>query len=111
MQERKSITALARALRKYPTPSEARLWDLLRHRKLGGYKFLRQRPLIYAESSSEGMQFFIADFYCAVEKLVIELDGEIHSQRKYYDRQRDRVIEGLGLRVLRLANEVRIWRW
>lgn len=105
MQERKSITALARALRKKPTPSEKKLWELLRHRQLGGCKFLRQRPMIYAENSREGKQFFIADFYCSEEKLVIELDGGIHRHNVYYDQQRDHVIEGLGLRVLRLTNE------
>ncbi|MCC5905352.1 MAG: DUF559 domain-containing protein [Balneolaceae bacterium] len=42
-KRRKSITELARELRKHPTESEKLLWEVLRKRRLAGYRFLRQK--------------------------------------------------------------------
>jgi very-short-patch-repair endonuclease len=50
----------AKELRKTQTPEEKIMWDKLRGRKLLGYKFLRQYPIIVNSAS-----FYIADFYCA----------------------------------------------
>jgi leucyl-tRNA synthetase len=100
----KSITELARELRNNPTSAERKLWEYLRKRRLKGYRFLRQKPIIY-EQRNHKAYFFIADFYCAETKLVIELDGKYHNQQKEYDRNRDLVIEKLGLTVLRFDNE------
>ena len=68
----------ARNLRKNLTPEEKILWQYLRNRKLNGFKFLRQHPIMLREVSS-GKQFYIADFYCAEKKLIVEVDGLIHS--------------------------------
>ena len=105
-KESKSITELARELRNNPTPSERKLWKVLRKKQLGGHRFLRQKPIIYRQDN-RGASFFIADFYCAKEQLVIEIDGKYHRshQQKRYDRNRDLVIQQLGLRVLRIQNE------
>jgi very-short-patch-repair endonuclease len=103
-KDSKSITGLARKLRRQPTESEKLLWEELRKRKLSGYKFLRQKPFIY-ETDNGQKCFFIADFYCAERKLVVEVDGKIHNSRKYYDEQRDLILYGLGLTVLRIKNE------
>lgn len=100
----KSITDLARELRNNPTTAERTLWQYLRRRQLNGYKFLRQKPIIYNQTNQQAF-FFIADFYCAEANLVIELDGKYHDQQKGYDRNRDLVIEELGLDVLRIKNE------
>jgi very-short-patch-repair endonuclease len=94
----------ARALRKNQTPAEARLWQSLRARRLIGYKFLRQHPIIVSKTGSD-KQFYIADFYCAEKKLVIELDGGIHAFQIACDEARDIVMNELGLQVLRFANE------
>lgn len=45
------------------------------------------------------------DFYCAREKLGIELDGSIHSKQKDYDTERQGIIEDLGVKILRFKNE------
>lgn len=45
------------------------------------------------------------DFYCAEKKLVIEVDGKIHDFQKPYDRDRDAVLNEMGMRVLRIKNE------
>jgi len=100
----KSITEIARELRKNPTPSEKRMWRYLRKRQLGGYKFLRQKPFVY-EQRDNRRYFYIADFYCAELKLIIEVDGKVHDFQKDYDYQRDLVLNGLGFHVLRIRNE------
>lgn len=48
---------------------------------------------------------FIADFYCAERKLVIEVDGGSHQGREKYDSVRSRAIVAKGFRVVRFANE------
>ena len=103
MNKRK-ITELARTLRKNQTPSEKSLWTILQKRRLGGHKILRQKPIIY-EDDRKKLSFFIADFYCSKTKTVIEVDGKIHDYQKYYDQERDKVINAMGLRVLRIKND------
>lgn len=103
-KRRKSITELARELRKNPTESEKILWEQLRKRRLNGNRFVRQKPLIYEQNQNQRF-FFIADFYCAQKKLVIEVDGPVHEYQKYYDYQRDLVVEKLGLRTVRILND------
>lgn len=100
----KSITEMARQLRKNPTASEKLLWEYLRKRRLEGYKFLRQKPFVHEQRENK-RYFYIADFYCAELKLVIEIDGKIHDFHKEYDYQRDLVLNGLGLKILRIENE------
>jgi len=100
----KSITEIARELRKNPTASEKLLWKHLRKHQLQGYKLLRQKPFVH-EQRENRRYFYIADFYCAELNLVIEVDGKIHNFQKEYDYQRDLVLNGLGLRVLRIKNE------
>jgi leucyl-tRNA synthetase len=98
------IIQLARELRRNQTPEEKLLWANLRNRKFHGKKFLRQHPLIYG-TYKNNPRFFVADFYCAEAKLVIELDGKIHDFQKDYDEQRDLIIKEMGIKVLRIKNE------
>lgn len=51
------------------------------------------------------MEFFIADFYCAGLKLIIELDGRIHENNKEYDSERDLKLLSKGIYVVRIKNE------
>jgi very-short-patch-repair endonuclease len=50
-------------LRKKMTDSEKILWEELRGRRLAGYKFLRQDPILY-KGNLIRYNYFIADFYC-----------------------------------------------
>jgi very-short-patch-repair endonuclease len=84
----------ARVLRRTMTPAEARLWSSLRGRKLNGLEFRRQQII-------EG---YVADFYCPMAGLVIELDGSIHDAQGDYDANRDLVMLERGLRVIRYPN-------
>ena len=86
------------------TDAERIVWELVRNRRLDGKKFLRQHKIIY-ENSFDSFQFFVVDFYCAEEKLILEIDGEIHESQKEYDVWRTSVLNDLGLRVLRIKNE------
>lgn len=71
---------VCRELRKNSTKVEKILWEYLRNRNLLNKKFYRQYPLFYDLTGRES--FFVADFYCHEEKLVIELDGEYHKYRR-----------------------------
>ena len=49
---------------------------------------------------------YIADFYCAEAKLIIELDGSGHytEEGKQYDEERTAFLEKYGLTVIRIPN-------
>ena len=100
----KGITSLARDLRKNQTPSEKILWEVLRKKRVFGYKFLRQHPIFY-HVDGEWVEFYIADFYCAELKLILEVDGSIHNIRKDYDSERDSKLLNKGIQVFRIKNE------
>ena len=80
------------------------LWEQLRNRKLAGYKFLRQHPIIY-KTDYKGLNNFIADFYCHAKKAVIKLEGPIHNETEEYDQFRDQELIIMGFHVLRIKNE------
>lgn len=94
---------LARELRKRSTRIEQILWAEVRNRKLSGKKFLRQHPLFFKYIDKDA--FFIADFYCHQNRLVIEIDGKGHDYQKDYDEMRTHIINALGIKVLRFKNE------
>ncbi|HTI60494.1 endonuclease domain-containing protein [Mucilaginibacter sp.] len=98
------ITDLCRRLRNNPTIAEKLLWKELRKRTAGGEKFLRQFP-IFVPNVAGRKAFYIADFYCARLRLVIEVDGPIHLLRKDYDANRDLVMNELGFNILRFTND------
>lgn len=91
-------------LRKRLTPSEQLFWNAIRNRQLKGRKFLRQFAIPFEIDGQK--RFFIADFYCAEQKLVIEIDGAIHETQKEYDTFRTEIINKLGINVIRFRNEV-----
>ncbi len=104
MSDNHTPISRARKLRKEMTPEEKVLWAYLRNRRFKGLKFLRQHPIIYERINNKPL-YFIADFYCAEKKLVIEVDGEIHDFQKDYDERRDEILTNAGLTVLRIKNE------
>ncbi len=90
------LLELARELRQRQTPSEQLLWELLRNRHLGGFKFRRQHQ--YA--------LYILDFFCAEASLAVELDGPIHELEvnRAFDCVRDEYWASQGVTVLRFSN-------
>ena len=89
-----ALVPYARELRKDMTVQEKRLW----------YDFLRTYPVKFTRQKVLG--YYIADFYCAKAKLVVELDGLFHLDREemQYDIRRDRFIEEYGIKVLRFTD-------
>ncbi len=98
------ITDLCRQLRNNQTPAEKRLWQELRRRNIKGEKFLRQFP-IFITNGTGRQSFYIADFYNAKLKLVVEVDGPIHLLKKEYDANRDFVMRYWGFNILRFTND------
>ena len=85
---------LAKALRKNMTPWERKLW----------YEFLRNYPLRFQRQKAIGN--YIADFYCAKARLVIELDGSGHytAEQAEKDSSRTSELQAMNLNVLRICN-------
>jgi len=88
---------LARELRQRQTESEALMWECLRGKRLAGAKFRRQRPL----------GRYIADFCCDSARLVVEIDGGIHSveDQKEYDAIRYDVLKAWKYTLIRIRAE------
>jgi very-short-patch-repair endonuclease len=94
---------VCRDLRKNSTNAEKLLWQAVRNKKFEGRKFLRQHPFFHDITGKE--TFFVADFYCHEEKLIIELDGKYHKYRLKEDEKRTEILNYLGVRVMRFRNE------
>lgn len=92
---------VCRELRKNST--ERLLWEKVRNKRLLGRKFYRQYPIFHDMTGKE--TFFVADFYCFTDKLIIELDGEYHKYRLKKDAERTNILNHLGLDVLRFSND------
>ena len=93
--EKKTIQK-ARALRRKMTRAEVVLWQNLRRQQLAGFRFRRQVPV----------GPFIADFACVESRLIVEVDGETHSEphEVAYDARRTGFMEERGWRVCRVWN-------
>jgi very-short-patch-repair endonuclease len=83
----------AKDMRSQATDAEHRLWQILRAHRFAGYKFRRQVPI----------EFYIADFVCFAERLIIELDGGQHADSAS-DVKRDAFLRSQGFRILRIWN-------
>ena len=90
----KDIVPTAKMLRNNMTKEEKHLW----------YDFLRTYPVRFSRQKVLGT--YIADFYCAEAKLVIELDGSEHytEEGTHRDEERTAFLEGYGLTVVRIPN-------
>ena len=87
--------ANARRLRRDQTLAEKAFWNLVRNRRLGGFRFLRQAPI----------DRYFADFVCEQAKLIVELDGASHEGREGHDARRTEALELFGYVVLRFPND------
>ncbi|GHA80997.1 endonuclease domain-containing protein [Pontibacter akesuensis] len=82
---------LARQLRTNSTLSEILLWQEIKERKLLGFQFHRQVPMLD----------FIVDFYCHELSLAIEIDGSSHTFTYKEDLERQAKLEQHNVRFLR----------
>ena len=90
----KQLVPLAKQLRKKMTKEERHLW----------YDFLRSYPVRFSRQKVLGK--YIADFYSAEAKLVIELDGTQHYEpnNKQKDDERTEFLKEYGLSIIRIPN-------
>lgn len=90
----KQLTPIAKRLRKTMTKEERHLW----------YDYLQRYPVRFYRQKVLGN--YIADFYCACAKLVLELDGSQHFKEEglWRDAQRTRYLEEYDLLVVRIPN-------
>ena len=84
----------AKELRKGATKQENHLW----------YDFLRGYPMRFQRQKT--IDGFIADFYCHVARLVVEVDGSQHydEQGLAYDKERSAIFAEYGVKVIRFSN-------
>ena len=84
----------ARNLRKNMTPWERKLWHC----------FLKSYPIRFQRQKEIGK--YIADFYCAKARLIIELDGGGHYDPKMAEKDQIRTdyLESEGRKVIRFSN-------
>ena len=90
----KQLVPFAKQLRKEMTKEERHLW----------YDFLRSYPVRFLRQKVLGK--YIADFYCARAKIVVELDGSQHYDEigSSKDVERTAFLEAYGLKVIRIPN-------
>ncbi len=93
-KQNKQLVPLAKHLRREMTKEDRHLW----------YDFLRSYPVRFSRQKVLGK--YIADFYSAEAKLVVELDGSQHYETDEIQKDADRTafLEEYGLRVIRIPN-------
>lgn len=86
----------AKQLRKNMTKEERHLW----------YDFLRDYSVKFTRQKMLGR--YIADFYCASAKLVVELDGSQHYRDEVMkkDEERTEFLNLYDIKVVRIVNIV-----
>ena len=94
MKNEKQIVTFSQELRKNMTKEERHLW----------YDFLKSLPVTVHRQKVIGK--YIADFYIASAKIVIELDGSQHyeEEAQKHDAERDEYFKQNKIRVLRYSN-------
>lgn len=92
---RAKMVEAARRFRKEPAVSEAILWEAIRKRQVEGRRFRLQQPI----------GSFVVDFFCPSERLIVEVDGPVHESQREADQERQRLLESIGLRFVRIPAE------
>ena len=91
---RPDLKIIARENRKNPTKAELIMWYKVLNNYKMSYRFLRQKPI----------NNFIVDFYCSKLRLIIEIDGDSHTEQTDYDQQRTQILSQYKLKVIRYKN-------
>jgi very-short-patch-repair endonuclease len=85
----------ARRMRKNPTKAESVLWKAIQHIVNKKRFKARNQYVIHG---------FIADIAFLKQRIVIEVDGSSHKNRKEYDKNRDVILKKYGWRTYRFTN-------
>ncbi len=89
----------ARDLRKNLTPAERKLW------------FCFMKDVKPGFSCQKVIEPYIVDFFCPEKQLIVELDGESHTETLAHDRERTSFLVGKGYHILRFTNEDVLFRF
>ncbi|OIN84231.1 hypothetical protein KX00_332 [Francisella sp. TX07-6608] len=85
----------ARELRKAGNLSEVLFWNMVKSKKFLDLNFRRQKII----------GNYIVDFYCPAYRLVIEIDGSSHNDKKEYDSIRNEYLNSLDLMVIHILDK------
>ena len=90
----RELVPVAKMLRNNMTKEEKHLW----------YDYLRTYPVRFSRQKVLGK--YIADFYSAEARIVIELDGSQHYEKENSEKDAERTafLESYGLTVIRIPN-------
>jgi very-short-patch-repair endonuclease len=93
----KGNTKFRQSLRRTLTPAEVKLWQYIKNKQIGGYKWRRQHSI----------GKYILDFYCPTANLAIELDGKHHFtiDGTKADEIRTEYLQTIGIKVIRFENK------
>ena len=100
------IKLAATKLRNNSTASEIILWNYIKNWKTW-IKFLRQKPVYVFTENSWLDRFIIPDFYCFEQKIIIEIDWNIHDLKEVYvlDREKEKLLLNMGFKIIRFTND------
>ena len=101
------IKETARKLRKNLTQAESYLWENIRKWKILWKQFQKQKPIFVYEEDSWLPRYIIADFYCSENKLIIELDWSVHSNKEVLelDKHKEMLLKNIWYKVIRFTND------
>jgi very-short-patch-repair endonuclease len=85
----RELLGYARENRKACNLAEVAFWMQVHKKKFHGLDFDRQKVI----------GNYIVDFFVKKLGLVVEIDGGSHNEKVDYDAQRDKYLQGLGLKV------------
>ncbi len=93
----KAMEGRRRQLRGRLTKAEKLFWYAVRDQQILKVKFRRQYSV----------DAYVVDFYAAIPRLAVEIDGEYHldEDQKAYDTLRQKNIEARGITFLRFTNQ------
>ena len=88
--------SLRRELRRNATLDECLLWNALKARQVKGLKFRRQQSI----------GPYVVDFYCPLERLIVEADGSSHDTESASEKSllRANYLHQAGFRILRFQS-------
>ena len=93
----KMMEARRRELRQNMTEAEERFWSVVRRQQILNTKFRRQFSI----------HTYVVDFYAAIPRLAVEIDGDYHLEPEAvaYDFIRQVEIENCGITMIRFTNQ------
>jgi len=96
----------ARKLRKNMTESEVILWSFIKWWKIW-VSFLKQKPIYVFTEDSWLNRFIIPDFYYHKNKIILEIDWNIHDLKEVWelDLYKENLLNNMWFKVIRIKNK------